>query len=348
MNIYLDESGTFIVPKTRTHRVCCVGGLVIPTASEGALCYEFLRIRDTWPVNPIEVKGSKLDEDQVASVIDLLARHDALLQVVATDMALYTAASLEAVQRQQAARLLKHMTPQHQPTLVAQMTALRDRWLRTPSQLFVQSILTIHLLEELFQAALLFYVQRIPAELGAFRWVVDAKDRTLTEAEEIWKTLFMAFLQTGSLKKPLMHIRGADYSYFRPFEIDESTTDEKARRTIEFLIAAAPPEQGGSPFTGVDMNRVFQQLRFADSKSELGVQLADISVSACSRAFNGTLKIEGWRRLGSILAMRNGGEIHFVELSVDPQAVGTTQPLDESLAVILREIKKGARSMWKN
>ncbi len=207
MNIYVDESGAFVVPKGRDHLVCCVAGLVIPTRQEPDLFFDFLRLRDQWPVNQIEPKGSQLAEAQIAAVIDLLVSRGALLQVVATDMALYNDARLDALRRDQASRVLKHITPEHQPRLVSQLTELRDRWLAVSNQLFVQSVLTIHLLEELLQTATLFYTLWEPAELGSFKWTIDAKDRIVTNVERVWKTLLMPILQTGSLKKPLMLLK---------------------------------------------------------------------------------------------------------------------------------------------
>ena len=54
--------------------------LVVPTAAEPDLFYRFLRLRDSWPQQAIEIKGSKLDEEQAAQVMDLLAAHGAIAE----------------------------------------------------------------------------------------------------------------------------------------------------------------------------------------------------------------------------------------------------------------------------
>jgi hypothetical protein len=346
VNIYVDESGAFLVPTRRPHLVCCVAGLVIPTGRESELFFEFLRLRDQWPLNRIEVKGSRLDEAQIEAVIDLLASHGALLQIVATDMALYDEARLDAFRQDQASRILRHVTPEHQPSLVAQLSELRDRWLAASNQLFVQSVLTIHLLEELFQTATLFYVLRTPAELGCFKWTIDAKDRALTDVEHVWKTLLMPMLQTQSLKKPLLLPKGSDFSHFKEFQVDESTPDEKMQQAIRWLKTLDPPPAASPRYSGVSLNHVFRDLEFSSSMDSLGLQLADIVASACTRAFNGTLQEQGWARLGSLLVKRKGGSIHFAELSKDPEAIGTQRPLDEALASVLRRVEQGTRSVW--
>jgi len=68
MNIYIDEAGAFILPKGN-RRYSLVLGLIAPTATEAELFYQFLRLRDSWPQQGIEIKGSKLDEDQAAMLL---------------------------------------------------------------------------------------------------------------------------------------------------------------------------------------------------------------------------------------------------------------------------------------
>ena len=78
MNIYIDEAGPFIPPKGN-RRYSLVLALVVPAATQTELFYQFLRLRDSWPQQAIEIKGSKLDEDQAAQVMELLAEHKKLL-----------------------------------------------------------------------------------------------------------------------------------------------------------------------------------------------------------------------------------------------------------------------------
>jgi len=47
---------------------------------------------------------------------------------------------------------------------------MSDQIAQMPDQLFVQFALTIDLILGVLQSATLYYVQRTPSELGAFRW----------------------------------------------------------------------------------------------------------------------------------------------------------------------------------
>ena len=71
MNIYIDESGIFANPNSRSKALSCVGALVIPTCSIDKVLSKFADLRNGWLGSTAEIKGSKLNEEQVASVVEL-------------------------------------------------------------------------------------------------------------------------------------------------------------------------------------------------------------------------------------------------------------------------------------
>src|SRR5437588_11903564 len=76
MQIFIDEAGNFVSPANGQSLYSLVLALVIPSSIENDLFQAFLRLRDSWPNNAVEIKGSKLDESQAAQVIDLVSRYD--------------------------------------------------------------------------------------------------------------------------------------------------------------------------------------------------------------------------------------------------------------------------------
>lgn len=74
MRIYIDEAGAFVPPNPPRSLFSLVLALIIPSTIEKDLFYEFLRLRDTWPNQSIEIKGSSLNESQAAEVINLVLR----------------------------------------------------------------------------------------------------------------------------------------------------------------------------------------------------------------------------------------------------------------------------------
>ena len=45
MHIYIDESGTFIIPTLRANYISCVAALVIPSGKKESLFRRFLHLR---------------------------------------------------------------------------------------------------------------------------------------------------------------------------------------------------------------------------------------------------------------------------------------------------------------
>ncbi len=88
MNIYIDQAGPFIPPQG-TRRYSLVLAIVVASATEAELFYQFLHLRDSWPQQAIEIKGSKLDEDQAGQVMELLAAHEVIAEYYAIDMAMH-------------------------------------------------------------------------------------------------------------------------------------------------------------------------------------------------------------------------------------------------------------------
>jgi hypothetical protein len=84
VQIYIDEAGSFLPPNTTRSAVSLVLALIVPTTIEQELYYEFLRLRDTWPNQNVEIKGSSLNESQAAQLITLLLQYDTLVQFIAS------------------------------------------------------------------------------------------------------------------------------------------------------------------------------------------------------------------------------------------------------------------------
>jgi hypothetical protein len=94
------------------------------------------------------------------------------------------------------------------------MRELADATRRMPNQLFVQAYLMIELVLRVIEEITLYYVQRLPKELGSIEWIIDRKDRGITEMEDTWSTLILPMSESHFMNKPLACLQGADYSHF--------------------------------------------------------------------------------------------------------------------------------------
>ena len=146
MHIFIDEAGPFIPPPTMgSPSYSLVLALVVPTSTHDQLCYDFLRIRDAWPHNWIEVKGNKLDETQYSEIAFLLGKYDALIEIQIVDMGLHDVACIKDFKERQAQSVTAKLTPHHQPTMIRQLSDLAGTFRSMANQLFVQAFLMIQL-----------------------------------------------------------------------------------------------------------------------------------------------------------------------------------------------------------
>jgi len=196
MNIYIDEAGVFVVPSKDRCSISCVGGLVLPRQSVIKIFGDFCRLKESWGIKSDEVKGSRLSESQVNSLVTLLAQYDVIFHVVAIDMNKQSSKAISNHKFAQARNLTKNLTPEHKPGLIEGIKKLRNDLETLPSQLYVQAVCTFELVNDLLQTTTLYYAQRSPEELGDFKWYIDAKDKKVTPYEILWTTIVLPMIQS--------------------------------------------------------------------------------------------------------------------------------------------------------
>jgi hypothetical protein len=343
MNIYVDEAGLFVPPKAG-HRYSLVLALIIPTANEEEVFYEFLRLRDEWPEKAVEIKGSKLNESQSAEVLRLLAGYRVIAEYRVIDMALHPKPVVDEFKLRQASALTEHLTTEHSDDVREKMHQDAEIVRSMANQLFVQAFITIDLILETLHTAINYFAQRLPTELGQFQWTIDGKDRSLTRMEEIWSALILPIGQARSAQEPFAKVEGFDYRHFSPYEIVESTADEGTRKHLEWMRSALPfRKRVPSDLRCIAASKILNEHRkFSDSRSNLGLQLADVVASTICRAYNGNLQLPGWRDASKLLVRKKiapisqiGKAAHY-RRGLESRAAGVWRQLDaNSQAMVL-------------
>ncbi len=323
MRVYIDEAGAFIVPPPmHPHSISLVLALAVPSASEADLFYKFLRLRDGWPKQAIEIKGRTLDESQAAQVIDLLNRYDVLVSYFAVDMATHPDQVVDDLRIRQAASVAENISPAHHPNMVSQLEKLSCTIREMPNQLFLQAFLTIKLILELIEDVTLYYAQRLPKELADIAWVIDRKNHTITEMEEMWTILILPASETHFAMTPLTTLIGADYSHFEArygFTVD--TMDAEMIRHLDWLHVTHGVRNLTDDARGIDAKLLLsEQRKFLDSRDSLGLQLADMLGAILRRALNDRLQIPGWENFGKLLVRRRQPGSSFLQLGIAPNA----------------------------
>jgi hypothetical protein len=299
VRIYIDEAGAFVAQPAGQPLFSLVLAVVVPSSIELQLTDEFSRLLAGWPHQEAEIKGSKLDESQAAQLIDLVSRHDVIVQFFAVDMEMHGDKVVDDFKARQADAVTENLTSEHHPPIAAQLRGLADAIRRMPNQLFVQAFLMIELVLRVIEESTLYYVQRLPKELGSIEWVIDRKDRKITEMEKTWSTLILPMSESHFVKKPLICLRGADYS---PFDARYGirADDEEMNRHVAWTREAYGI-QGADQSPGLNAGLLLsEQRQFLDSAGSLGLQLADMLAAILRRALNNRLQPEGWSRIGRL------------------------------------------------
>jgi hypothetical protein len=185
-----------------------------------------------------------------------------------------------------------------------------------PNQLFLQAFATWELIIRTIREGTLYFVQRLPQELGDIGWVIDRKDRTITQMEDTWSTLILPLSENAFAREPLICITGEDYSHFDArYGFTEATADTEMLRHVQWLASVYGKPKGAKDSVGINANLLLtEQLTFQDSRDSLGLQLSDMLASILRRALNDRLQFPGWKDFGGLLA-RHGRAVHgFIQL----------------------------------
>lgn len=326
MQIFIDESGNFVIPSEKKTKVSCVSALTIPDKYIDAIKKSFISLRTSWGHNE-EIKGSNLTEKQISDTIALLCSYDVLLDIVCIDIGHHSSGNIEESKDAQAYKLIENLTDEHHNKFVEQVYEYSERLSGLPNQLYIQAEISIRLIERVLEQSPLYYCQRIPEELGNFVWFIDAKNSNTekTPFEELWSTLLLPILESNF---SMAILREGDYSHFKKYEVG---TEELTDHHLSLITKR--------PLGGVDLKKLIsEQLSFEDSQSQIGLQLVDILSAAFCRAMNDNLGIEGWRHLGSLM-------VHIPSVALFAPAKDNNPVLEKNHSLVLTRIRRKLKSI---
>lgn len=303
MNIYIDEAGVFVKPEQNKCAVSTVGALILPENKTKIIFSKFEALKNKG-YKGVEVKGSQLNESQVNSVIKMLQQYNVMFEVVAIDMNIQNNDYITAHKLDRAEKMTNCITDEFNEILIANLHKTKKEIESLSNQLYVQVSVTIELLIQVFQKTMLNYSLRKPKELESFKWIVDAKDLSITTSEKIWKTLILPLAQSRSFDKPLLMIKEGDYSHFF-----------KNRKSGDIPSYLTNHVCDKDPNDFFELNSVFSDIKFENSEKNSGVQIADILTTSIRRSMNGKLQKDGWKNFGDIIVMGEKQSITLMDMS---------------------------------
>jgi hypothetical protein len=300
MHIFIDESGTF-TRSAGPESISMVGALIMPDERLPFIEAKYKVIRANLPKRDGEVKGRLLSAHHIDRVVTMLSKNEVIYEAEAIDLGMHQDADILRHQAEQAEAITFHLTEKHQPSMIEQIWDLRHRLEEMPAQLYVQSILSFLLIKRAIDHGTLYFVHRRPRELAAFHWTIDAKGRgNITNWERWWSLVVMPFMQSLSIREPMMRVAGEDYSHLSRFIMP----------TPAFLRSHLDEE--GDPKDCLDFRMMMKEdFRFS-SQVEPGLEMVDILVNATRRALVGNLGFAGWRNIPRLMIHRPK---HYIRIS---------------------------------
>lgn len=299
MNIFIDEAGLF-VPSPNPSSFNVVGAYVASERSRkgiDALLAGLRRAAGVGVRDEVKLKHLDHNPELLRKFLLQLQHLDGVYYATLSDAHLDSAKVIAHHQRefvtsmrQDVAKMRCEGTKEMVSTLAEQLAGLSP-------QLYAQLYHQSGLIELVSHSAILYFVQRYPATLGAFRWRIDQKNTSKTVYEDAFSKIVPPLLQTRTMKKPLIMIEGFDYSH-----MDQFLTP----------VPAHLKAQGIRDVALWDITKVFHSdLEDADSKTFAGLQIVDVLTSCMRRCMRGEFGTENERvaaYLGRLMVQPPKGE----------------------------------------
>jgi len=334
MNIYIDESGSFVNAPT-IGKWNAVAALAVPEAGRRKLDALVRQVRlESAAPGKKEVKLNEISDERYFEFLTKVEQLNAIVFCTATDAGLNSPERVTDHQQHQEAGILKHLDKMKYEGGRQALKIMADHLGKLSPQLYVQLICQINLMYDVVSRAITYFAQHSPSSLREFRWRVDQKNSTRPVFEEAFERLSPPLLQSQSIEEPITMVRGFDYSYMTQYEFPNGTPPAYLKETYGIEVK-----------DGFDVQKLVRgNMKFMDSKDCPGVQAADLIVSGIRRCLRGGFGSNdaAAMRLGKLMlqAAHNGPSINLVTFGAKVAAPAQT-------ARIIKIMSKNSRRMLK-
>ena len=330
MHIFIDESGLFVQSQD-ANGFSAVVAYVIPEsqlrAAEAAL-KRFKKRAGKMPSD--EVKASDTSEENYFRLLWELGDIGGIVTGVVCDGSLQGDVALH--KEQQAKKIDDYVPVMIHDEGKAMVAKAASDVRRLSNQNYVELHCRADLAWVVICRSTLYFVQREPESLGAWRWAFDAKDIQKNHFESTMADLVGTLSQTHSIEKPLIKLRGADYSHFDWFTAND-------RDTSWF------PTSDDSEVVVMNGRLFHESMEFVDSRASPGVQIADLIANGLTKCLKGRFTDNDLAAalLGRLMISEPGRvpSVDFImfEHGDEPRA------LDQAVARRVKIMDKNARDM---
>jgi hypothetical protein len=236
-----------------------------------------------------------LREEEYFQFLSALSLLQSTVYCIATDMSLLSEADIIAHRDEQARRVTAHIDRmKYEEGRQAYRQLSLEVGALSP-QLYMQLICQIFLTHEVVDRGIFYHVQRSPECLHQFRWRIDQKNTTKSLFETTFEKITPGLLQTISVRERPILCMDFDYSAMSEFLYNDKDAPTHLKDAYGINVDARG---------GINISKLFHKdLAFPDSKSEDGLQAADLVVSGIRRLLRGGFSdpATAARLLGSLM-----------------------------------------------
>lgn len=335
MNIFIDESGTFVnAPKVDSWN--CVVAYGIPETDTRKLRSNLAALkRDSGFSSTSEVKLKNVTEHNYFKFLHELTNLKGILFCVATDAGRNSIDEIVVHRDTQVEKILDNIPRMHYQDGVDALKLLAKELSTLSPQLYVQLHSQVCLMYDFLNRGLLYVVQRYPNSLSKFRWRIDQKNTSKTTFEVAFEKVTPALLQSRSIREPMIRLEGADYSSLCDYvyakgEVPTYLQEEYGIETLEE--------------SSLNIGKVLREdCKFEDSKTNEGVQVADLLASGIRRCLRNEFNNNklAAKLLGGIMVQENKDKPPLLLLGFSEQEL----PNEGLLYDAVQLFSKNARPM---
>jgi len=273
MNIYIDESGSFVNAST-VGAWNAVAALAVPEATDVKIdqLLAQLKISNGHEAGR-ETKLNDLAENTYVQFIGNLADLNTVVFSTATDAGLNTTNIVLEHQKNQVEEILRHIDKMKYESGRQGLLLVASQLGKLSPHLYVQLICQINLMFDVVSRVITYYVQRDPGTLAEIRWRIDQKNISRTDFEDAFEKLSPAILQTMSMSKPLLMGNGFDYSSMSQYEFENGKIPDYLKEVYGIEVGA-----------GINIQKLIRgNIKFMDSQDAPGIQAVDLVASGIRR-----------------------------------------------------------------
>ena len=331
---YIDEAGSFALKGASKNSWCTVACYSLPEFEKRKLTETLRKVKIKEGFSPNdEIKLQNISAQGYVDFLSQLGELKGSLFCVATDSYHNSTDKVNAHKNAHLASILRGKSEMKYAGGRKAMEIIHSQFKDLSDQLYIQFHCQAVLLSSFIRRGIAFYVQRYPNALKRFRWQYDAKELSkITNFEDVFQKFVPALLQIYSIENPTPALDWCDYSPMQNY----------IGKIPEYVVEKVPNLKGQEAFNVQKIIR--DDIKFIDSKSSPGVQVADLLASGVRRLLR--LEFDDnelvANQLGKLLLQEEGNKSPVSLVSFDGES-----PVDNQLSKIIKIMIENCRRLLK-